>query len=343
MESGKCRLDPRASASAFDFARFRSWRAIRRPPDYRSRFRRPIPEQPEAAIATVKDQDGFNWGYDPYHYGNTGGELFDESRRDNTDPRVPRDGRVASFDRAQGGNGRGLQSHRQPRGRTHFRSSIRWCPDTITGSTAMANVYTNTCGPDTASEHRMFFKLMLDTLKMWAKEYQVDGFRFDLMSFSFKDNMLEIKKALHEIDPTIYLYGEGWDFGEVANNALGENATQANMAGQGSVPSATEAGMRSAGEERSIVVSLWSLVKGLSTDSGTTVTALAAPLYNSSLIRATWSSWLWLERLRITGWWIVMAPKSKGPALLQRQTCGLCLGSNGCDQLHRGARQPDAL
>ena len=98
---------------------------------------------------------------------------------------------------------------------------------------ANGNIYTNTCCPDTASEHRMFFKLMLDTLKIWAKEYHVDGFRFDLMSFSFKDNLLAIKEALHEIDPTIYLYGEGWDFGEVANNALGINATQANMAGTG--------------------------------------------------------------------------------------------------------------
>lgn len=66
------------------------------------------------------------------------------------------------------------------------------------------DVYTHTFGPGTASEHRMFSKLMLDTLKMWAEEYQVDGFRFDLMNFSFKENMLEIKKALHEIDPTIY-------------------------------------------------------------------------------------------------------------------------------------------
>src|SRR5258707_1747279 len=79
----------------------------------------------------------------------------------------------------------------------------------------------------------MLYKLILDTLKMWAEEYEVDGFRFDLMSFSFKENMLEIKKALHEIDPTIYLYGEGWNFGEVANNGLGINATQANMAGTG--------------------------------------------------------------------------------------------------------------
>jgi pullulanase/glycogen debranching enzyme len=79
--------------------------------------------------------------------------------------------------------------------------------------------YTSTCCPNTASEHRMFFKLMLDSLKIWAKHYLADGFRFDLMGFSFKNNMLEIKEALREIDPAIYLYGEGCDFGEVANNA----------------------------------------------------------------------------------------------------------------------------
>jgi pullulanase len=78
--------------------------------------------------------------------------------------------------------------------------------------------YTSTCCPNTASEHRMFFKLMLDSLKIWAKHYLADGFRFDLMGFSFKNNMLEIKEALREIDPAIYLYAEGCDFGEVANN-----------------------------------------------------------------------------------------------------------------------------
>ena len=63
--------------------------------------------------------------------------------------------------------------------------------------------YTSTCCPNTASEHRMFFKLMLDTLKVWVKQYRVDGFRFDLMGFSFKNNLLEIKKTLQEIDPTL--------------------------------------------------------------------------------------------------------------------------------------------
>ena len=137
------------------------------------------------------------------------------------------------------------------------------------------DIYMNTCCPDTASEHRMFFKLMLDTLKVWAKEYQVDGFRFDLMSFSFKDNLLDIQKALHEIDPTIYLYGEGWNFGEVANNALGSMPRRPTWPGQGSEPSATAGAMQFAGEAPSTPNNLWSPTKGLSMASGTITTGRA--------------------------------------------------------------------
>jgi pullulanase-type alpha-1,6-glucosidase len=75
----------------------------------------------------------------------------------------------------------------------------------------------------------------------WAKQYKVDGFRFDLMGHHSKTTMLAIRKALDELTPEkdgvdgskIYLYGEGWNFGEVANNARFVQATQANMAGTG--------------------------------------------------------------------------------------------------------------
>ena len=94
-------------------------------------------------------------------------------------------------------------------------------------------VETSTCCANTASEHAMFEKLMVDSLATWAGQYGVDGFRFDLMGHHMKDNMLKVQSTLAAIDPTIYLYGEGWNFGEVANNARGVNATQLNMAGTG--------------------------------------------------------------------------------------------------------------
>ena len=150
------------------------------------------------------------------------------------------------------------------------------------------DIYMNTCCPDTASEHRMFFKLMLDTLKVWAKEYHVDGFRFDLMSFSFKDNLLDIQKALHKIDPTIYLYGEGWNFGEVGNNALGINATQANMAGTGIGTFSDRGRDAIRGGDPSILSSFWSRTKGLSMVSGTTKTGLAPRRLSSFWTQETW-------------------------------------------------------
>ena len=217
---------------AFDFSSVPDLASEQKVPQIVTPISAPDSEQPEDAIEAVKDQDGFNWGYDPYHYGTPKGSY-------STDPNGIT--RIREFrEMVESLHSVGLRvimdvvyNHTAAAGQDPRSVLDRIVPGYYYRLDDNGDIYTNTCCPDTASEHRMFFKLMLDTLKIWAKEYHVDGFRFDLMSFSFKDNMLEIKRALHEIDPTIYLYGEGWNFGEVANNALGINATQANMAGSG--------------------------------------------------------------------------------------------------------------
>ena len=66
------------------------------------------------------------------------------------------------------------------------------------------------CGNETASNHLMVRKFMVDSLCYWAKEYHIDGFRFDLMAIHDITTMNEIRKALNEIDEEILLYGEGW-------------------------------------------------------------------------------------------------------------------------------------
>lgn len=66
------------------------------------------------------------------------------------------------------------------------------------------------CGNETASERAMMRKFMLESVVYWAKEYHLDGFRFDLMGLHDIETMNEISAALHKIDPTIYIYGEGW-------------------------------------------------------------------------------------------------------------------------------------
>lgn len=66
-------------------------------------------------------------------------------------------------------------------------------------------------GNDTASERKMMRKFMVDSVAYWAKEYNLDGFRFDLMGIHDYETMNEIRKAVNQIDPSIILHGEGWD------------------------------------------------------------------------------------------------------------------------------------
>ena len=79
-------------------------------------------------------------------------------------------------------------------------------------------------------------------LVLWnAKKYKIDGFRFDIMSFTFVKNLENIYKALGQLTlerdgidgSKIYIYGEGFSFGETANSALGVNAQQSNLYGTG--------------------------------------------------------------------------------------------------------------
>lgn len=66
------------------------------------------------------------------------------------------------------------------------------------------------CGNETASERAMMRKFMIESVVYWATEYHIDGFRFDLMGIHDIETMNEIRAALDKIDPTIFMYGEGW-------------------------------------------------------------------------------------------------------------------------------------
>jgi pullulanase-type alpha-1,6-glucosidase len=102
-------------------------------------------------------------------------------------------------------------------------------------------VETSTCCPNVATEHLMAQKLMVDACVHWARHYRVDGFRFDLMGHHSRANMLAVRAALDALTldadgvdgRTITLYGEGWNFGEVADNAHFVQATQGQLGGTG--------------------------------------------------------------------------------------------------------------
>jgi len=88
------------------------------------------------------------------------------------------------------------------------------------------------CGNETASDRAMVRKFIIESVLYWAKEYHVDGFRFDLMAIHDLETMNQVAAALHAFDPTILIYGEGWTAGDspLPENfrALKKNASQMN-------------------------------------------------------------------------------------------------------------------
>ena len=200
----------------------------------------PDSEQQQAAVAATADLDGFNWGYDPWHYTTPEGSYA-------TDPEGAV--RVREFrEMVQGLNDMGLRvvmdvvyNHTNSAGQDEKSVLDKIVPGYYHRLNDRGDVETSSCCPNTASEHEMMEKLMIDSLVTWAREYKIDAFRFDLMGHHMKRNIEAARAALDALTPandgvdgsSIYLYGEGWNFGEVANNARGVNATQANMAGTG--------------------------------------------------------------------------------------------------------------
>ncbi|NUO02499.1 MAG: type I pullulanase [Saprospiraceae bacterium] len=69
------------------------------------------------------------------------------------------------------------------------------------------------CGNETASERPMMRKFIVESVKYWANEYHLDGFRFDLMGIHDMETMNEVSRELRKIDPSIFVYGEGWTAG----------------------------------------------------------------------------------------------------------------------------------
>ncbi|WP_349774801.1 pullulanase-type alpha-1,6-glucosidase [Deinococcus taeanensis] len=198
----------------------------------------PNSDEQQKAVTAVKDQDAYNWGYDPYHY-----MVPEGSYAVNPDQRTLEYRRmVAAL------NGMGLRvvqdvvfNHTAASGQAERSVLDRIVPGYYHRLNANGAVENSTCCSNTATEHTMMRKLMVDTLVLMARAYKVDGFRFDLMGHHMVADLQAARKALDALTVqkdgvdgrSIYLYGEGWDFGEVQGNKRGVNATQVNLFGQG--------------------------------------------------------------------------------------------------------------
>ncbi len=194
--------------------------------------------QQQASVAAIQNKDAFNWGYDPVHFFAPEGAYA-----------LKPDNRVEEYrEMVQGLHRAGLRviqdvvfNHTNAIGENPNAVLDEVVPDYYNRLDADGNQLSGSCCPDTAPEHKMMGKLITDAVALNAKQYKIDGFRFDLMSFLFVSNMQEIKNALAKLTlekdgvdgSKVYLYGEGFDFGEVANNSLGINASQKNLFGNG--------------------------------------------------------------------------------------------------------------
>jgi len=181
----------------------------------------------------LRNLDGFNWGYDPYHYTVPEGSYA-------TDPEGT--ARILEFrEMIKTLHDQDLMvvmdvvyNHTNASGLSSKSVLDKVVPGYYHRRNATSGaVETSTCCANTASEHRMFEKLMIDSLKVWAEDYKIDAFRFDLMGHHMKSNMENALAAVQAVRPHVYFYGEGWDFGEVGQSARGANASQTNMAGTG--------------------------------------------------------------------------------------------------------------
>ncbi|RHW77757.1 pullulanase-type alpha-1,6-glucosidase [Colwellia sp. RSH04] len=187
--------------------------------------------QAQQLVSELRELDNYNWGYDPYHY-----TVPEGSYALNPQGKA----RIIEFrEMVQSLHGLGFRvimdvvyNHTYESGLEEKSVLDKIVPnyyhrlDPISGA-----IEQSTCCDNTATERVMMAKLMTDSLIVWARDYKIDGFRFDLMGHQPKQAMLEARAAVRQVDSDSYFYGEGWNFGEVAHNRQFVQASQLELGG----------------------------------------------------------------------------------------------------------------
>ncbi|MDX2370240.1 MAG: pullulanase-type alpha-1,6-glucosidase [Colwellia sp.] len=189
--------------------------------------------QVQKVVSELRQFDNFNWGYDPLHYTVPEGSYALNPHGKS---------RLVEFrEMIQSIHRLGFRvimdvvyNHTYQFGLKEKSVLDKIVPNyyhrlnALTGEVEQSTCYT--CG-NTATERVMMAKLMSDSLVIWARDYKIDGFRFDLMGHQTKIAMLAAREAVRVVDADTYFYGEGWDFGEVANNSRFVQASQLELGG----------------------------------------------------------------------------------------------------------------
>jgi len=191
-------------------------------------------EAPQSAVAALQSRDCFNWGYDPLHFGAPEGSYAGDA--DDGAARI-REFRAM----VQALHGIGLNvgmdvvyNHTNASGQDPRSVLDRIVPGYYHRLDAQGRVTTSTCCANTATEHRMMAKLMIDTAVRWVRDYRIDAFRFDLMGHQPRAAMEQLQEAVDAAAGRhIPLLGEGWNFGEVEDGARFVQASQLSLNGSG--------------------------------------------------------------------------------------------------------------
>ena len=194
----------------------------------------PDDERVQAAIGAVRERDCYNWGYDPWHFNVPEGSY--STAPDDAASRV-REFRAMVQALHEAGLRVGLDvvyNHTMASGQDRQSVLDRIVPGYYHRLNAEGVVETSTCCANTATEATMMAKLMIESAVIWARDYRIDSFRFDLMGHQPKAAMLELQRAVDAATGRrIHLLGEGWNFGEVANGARFPQAAQGVLNGTG--------------------------------------------------------------------------------------------------------------
>ena len=163
---------------------------------------------------TRLDQPQYNWGYDPVNYNVPDGGY-------STNPYKP-EVRIKEFKQMVAAMHKAgirvildvVYNHTFNIDDSNFQLTY---PDYYYRKNA-DGTYSNGsgCGNETASEKPLMRQFMVESMKYWAQEYHIDGFRVDLMGVHDIETMNIIQRELHAIDPTLFIYGEGWSAGSCA-------------------------------------------------------------------------------------------------------------------------------
>lgn len=174
-----------------------------------------LPSFDYASVDETKlDTPQYNWGYDPKNYNVPEGSYA-------TDPYNPM-ARIKEFKQmVQALHKAGIRvildvvyNHTFDIDHSNFQLTF---PDMYYRKTADGEYSDGSgCGNETASEKPLMREFMLESVKYWVEEYHIDGFRFDLMGVHDIETMQQIRAEVNKMEPSIYIYGEGWSAGSCA-------------------------------------------------------------------------------------------------------------------------------